>query len=212
MGRSAQYIGRGMGKTAREVNALLLEHGYLEGGPGDYGLTDKGKQYGSETYHHRGTGGSQSYNRDWTVRTWDESIAEALNADIAASASDADSIGEPVELIDTESGYEDQAEMQPHSHSWAPVALGVAALVLVGGAVVATRPRVRRWADEKAKPRAQRAWRVLTRRGEIEAPTADFDPVSGGVVEPADTLTGDVPASELEQRESGDESPQQKQP
>jgi len=88
--------------------------------------------------------------------------------------------------------------MQPHSRSWAPVALGVAALVLVGGAVVATRPRVRRWAEEEAKPRAQRAWRALTRRGETEAPAADSDTVSDEVVEPADTLTGDVPASELE--------------
>nr|WP_129591241.1 hypothetical protein [Dietzia sp. oral taxon 368] len=198
MGRSAQDIGRGMGKTAREMNALLFEHGYLDGGPGDYGLTDKGKQFGSETYYERGTGGYQSYNRAWTVRTWDESIAEALNADIAASASDAGSSGEPVELIDVEGEFEGQAEMPPHSRSWAPVALGVTALVLVGGAAVATRPRVRRWAEEEAKPRAQRAWRVLTRRGEIEAPTADSDPVSDGVVEPVDTLMSDVPASELE--------------
>lgn len=198
MGRSAQHLGRTMGKTAREMNALLLEHGYLDGVPGDYVLTDKGKQYGSESYYERGTGGSQSYNRAWTVRTWDEGITEALNADIAASASETDSSDEPVEVIDTEGEYEDQAEMQPHSRSWAPVALGVAALVLVGGAVVATRPRVRRWAEEEAKPRAQRAWRALTRRGETEAPTADSDTVSDEVVEPADTLTGDVPASELE--------------
>lgn len=184
-----------MGKTAREMNALLLEHGYLDGVPGDYVLTDKGKQYGSESYYERGTGGSQSYNRAWTVRTWDEGITEALNADIAASASETDSSDEPVEVIDTEGEYEDQSEPQPESHSWTPVALVVAAVVLVG---VAVSPPVRRWADEKAKPRAQRAWRTLTRRGEVEAPSSDPDPAPNEAVDPAEKLEIDVPASDLE--------------
>lgn len=200
MGRSAQDIGRGIGKTAREMNALLLEHGYLDGTPGNYDLTDKGKQYGSETYHERGTGGSMMYNRSWNVRTWDESIAEALDADIAAAASEASPGDEPIEAIDAEDEHENQAEIETHSHSrsWSPVVLGVAALVLVGGAVVATSPPVRRWADEKAKPRAKRAWRTLTRRGEVEAPSSDLDLAPNEAGDPADVAEIDVPASDLE--------------
>ncbi len=44
------------------MNALLHEYGYLEGSPGDYSLTEKGKEYGSEQYQHRGNGGYAHYN------------------------------------------------------------------------------------------------------------------------------------------------------
>lgn len=197
MGRSAQDIGRGIGKTAREMNALLLEHGYLDGTPGNYDLTDKGKQYGSETYHERGTGGSMMYNRSWNVRTWDEDVVDALNADIDAAASSPSAGPELEEETDEEADveYEDQSDPQPESHSWPPVVLVVAAVVLVG---VAVSPPVRRWADEKAKPRAKRAWRTLTRRGEVEAPSSDLDLAPNEAGDPADVAEIDVPASDLE--------------
>lgn len=201
-----------MGKTAREMNVLFREHGYLDGEPGNYETTPKGSQYASETSYERGTGGYSFYNASWDVRTWDEDVIDALNADIAAAASEPSADPELEEDADVETDvdgepdvdgvleFDDLSEPQPESGSWTPVVLVVAAVVLVG---VAVSPPVRRWADEKAKPRAQRAWRTLTRRGEVEAPSSDSDPALDEAVDPADMLEIDVaeidvPASDLE--------------
>lgn len=72
MGKSARVIGWEFGKSAREMNALLKEHGYLDGQPGAYELTEKGSRYARERYEHRGVGGYAHYNRDWTTRSWNE--------------------------------------------------------------------------------------------------------------------------------------------
>lgn len=180
MEKSAGVIGRGMGKTAREVNALLREYGYLEGSPNDYSLTEKGKQYGSEQYHHRGTGGYAFYNPEWTTRTWDERIVSALADDMAAGPSAVKASTEP------EPGGEVKSEDDPKRPPWAAVALvGGAAVALVGGVVVATNPRVHRWVGENVTPRAQKAWRTLTGRGPV-GEGADHDDALSGVVDPAE--------------------------
>ncbi len=163
MEKSAALIGRAIGKTAREFNALLHEHGYLEGGPGDYFLTEKGKEYGAEKYHHRGNGGYSHYNRDWVTRTWDEGIVTALTADMAADHPPIKGSAEPVGEIE-QNGEADQEDEVGRSVWKVAALIGGAAAALVGGAVVATNPRVRRWAGENVTPRAQKVWRTLTRR------------------------------------------------
>ena len=85
MGKSARLLGYEVGKSPREMNVLLKAHGYLYGEPGAYGLTEKGKQFGQEEDHHRGTGGYSTYNRDWTTTTWDESVLDALTGDMDAA-------------------------------------------------------------------------------------------------------------------------------
>jgi hypothetical protein len=65
MRKSARVLGWEFGRTAREMNELLREHGYLYGNPGAYGLTEKGQQFADEQYHSRGTGGYAHYNRSW---------------------------------------------------------------------------------------------------------------------------------------------------
>lgn len=90
MGKSARILGQEFGRTAREMNELLKEHGYLYGEPGAYGLTEKGEQYAQEQHHSRGTGGYAHYNRSWETRTWNDDTAAALRADMAARS-------EPVE-------------------------------------------------------------------------------------------------------------------
>ena len=59
MGKSARVLGWEFGRNAREMNALLKQQGYLDGEPGAYGLTEKGKQYGR---------GAVSRQRLWRVR------------------------------------------------------------------------------------------------------------------------------------------------
>lgn len=180
------------------MNALLFDHGYLDGGPGDYSLTEKGKPYGSEKDHHRGTGGYSSYNANWTTRTWDDGIVDALTADMTAHSSEASSSSDPVNEIDIEHEHEHEVEDQFEGPSWSPVALGAVVLVLVGGAVIATSPRVHHWAGEKVKPRAQRTWRALTRRSQDDIPITGPEAPSSEVVELADMVGADVPDLDLE--------------
>ncbi len=60
--KSARLLGQELRMNAREVNVLLKEQGYLEGGPGAYFLTEKGKQYGEDQDHQRGNDRSLSYS------------------------------------------------------------------------------------------------------------------------------------------------------
>lgn len=173
------------------MNALFFDHGYLDGEPGDYSLTEKGKQYGSEQDHHRGTGGYSFYNANWTTRTWDDGVVDALTADMTADSSEASSSSDPVNEIDIE--HENEVEDPSEGPSWSPVALGAVVLVLVGGAVVATSPRVHRWAGEKVKPRAQRTWRALTRRNQDDIPISGPEAVPSKDVEPVEMAATDVP-------------------
>lgn len=79
MRKSARNLGQEYGLTAQEMNYVLKEKGYLEGDAGDYSITEKGRDFASEQDFHRGTGGYAHYNRYWTTRSWDDSIADELN-------------------------------------------------------------------------------------------------------------------------------------
>lgn len=70
-------MGRFLGLTAREVNKLLLDKGFLEGNPGAYGLTDKGEEYGGEEHQHDNGYGGYAH-RYWETRTWDSKIIALL--------------------------------------------------------------------------------------------------------------------------------------
>ena len=76
MSLSAKMIGEIIGKSSREVNQLLYEHGLLEGGPGHWSLTDYGKSYGRTSYHDNGYGGIAA--RGWEYVMWDESVIDVI--------------------------------------------------------------------------------------------------------------------------------------
>jgi len=78
MGMSATVLGRSYGLTSQEMNAVLVELGYLAGSPGEYYPTTKGQPFITEVDHHRGTGGYSCYNRYWTTRTFDPAIKKEL--------------------------------------------------------------------------------------------------------------------------------------
>jgi hypothetical protein len=137
-----------MGKQAKQVNALLREHGYLEGFPGQYWLTDKGRPYAQEQDHGNGYGGYAA--RSWTTRQWDPVIVDLLTADIAA-AERADHGPEPVD------DRGDAAAEEAGPPLLRPQVLaGAAVLAVVAGALAV--PRSRRWVLN----RATRAWARLT--------------------------------------------------
>ena len=191
MGKSATLIGRDIGKTARELNVLLSGYGYLQGSPGSWSLTEKGKEYGTEKEEHRGNGGYAHYNRAWDVLTWDERIVTALADDMAAGPPTTKADAEPVGEAERNDNTEQQNETEQKSGgtgrpAWAVAAMvGGAAVAVVGGVVVATNPRVHRWVGENITPRAQKVWRTVTGRGPVET-IADLDDAPSGVVELAE--------------------------
>ena len=76
MSLSARRLGREFGLTAEEMNYLLKEEGFLDGSPGDYYLTEKGRKYAIEKYDGNGYGGYAA--RSWSWLEWDESIIKKL--------------------------------------------------------------------------------------------------------------------------------------
>lgn len=48
MGKSTAGLGRELGLNSQETNILLWDEGYLEGEPGDWRLTDKGREHAEQ--------------------------------------------------------------------------------------------------------------------------------------------------------------------
>lgn len=94
MGRSAHILGEDLGLNSQEMNQLLKDQGFLEGDPGAYVVTEKGAQFAKETDFHRGPGGYSWYNRDWTQRTWDESIKDVLDTSPESRQAARDAVAE----------------------------------------------------------------------------------------------------------------------
>lgn len=79
MKKSASLLGQIVGKTARAVNEILKDKGFLEGTPGNYEFTEKGEQYGEERVKDNGYGGYA--HRDWSFKMWDEEIINEISDD-----------------------------------------------------------------------------------------------------------------------------------
>lgn len=197
MRKSARVLGYDLWMSARDVNALLKEHGYLEGQPGAYGLTEKGMQFGHEEDHHRGPGGSPWYNRDWITRTWNEEVLDSLAVDLAnaaaAPAPEAVVVDEPEANLDYERDPKRDVD-----RVWFWVGVGVATVATVVALAVAA-PHAKRLWNERVEPRAKRLWRRVT-KGEPVAALKE----SSGAEEPAEPDTTDLddgstePGSDLE--------------
>ena len=74
MRKSARCLGRDVGLNAEEVNVWLKEEGYLEGEPGDYRVTEKGRPYATQRHWETG-----SLNHAGYVSTsWKEEILNEI--------------------------------------------------------------------------------------------------------------------------------------
>ncbi len=62
---------------AQEMNVLLKEEDFLNGEPGDYTPTEKGKRFTIKKFKDNGYGGYAA--RSWEWYEWDESIIDELN-------------------------------------------------------------------------------------------------------------------------------------
>lgn len=78
---SAAKLGKLIGMTAEEFNTLLQDQGFLEGTPGNYSLTDKGKEYGEEKIvrQYPASKDQSRYNPSWNLRSFKESLLDSLD-------------------------------------------------------------------------------------------------------------------------------------
>lgn len=173
MGKSARVLGREFGKSAQEINVLLKEHGYLDGAPGAYGLTDKGERYAEEQYHSRGTGGYAHYNRHWETRTWSDETVAALKADMRSKPEGPEVEASPADLelgvfMDCNPvGYGSSEDDDPQ-HTWKELAIGGA---IVGALLIA--PHVKPFWTDRLKSAAKKARDKLTMRPAVQAEPLD---------------------------------------
>ena len=79
MAKSATALGKDYNLSSQEMNYVLKKQGFLDGAPGDYSVTNKGRAYAETKDFHRGTGGYSIYNRHYSTRSWDESIKDELD-------------------------------------------------------------------------------------------------------------------------------------
>ncbi len=173
MGKSARVLGWEFDRSAREMNELFREHGYLEGDPGAYRVTAKGLQYAEEKYHSRGSGGSAQYNPSWETRTWKDGTAAALQTDInlgpdgievadGVIAEDYDDGGVTFAL---ESLEYDADEDDDDQFVWIGLAI---AGIAVGAVLIA--PYVEPFYNDKLKPAAKKLTDKLKRQEAVQAP------------------------------------------
>lgn len=74
---SATKLGALFGLSGQETNVLLKEEGFIEGEPGNYSPTDKGKEYSDELSDDNGYGGYCA--RGWSWLVWPESILDSVD-------------------------------------------------------------------------------------------------------------------------------------
>ncbi len=77
---SARSLGKQFGLNDQQMNMALKLLGYLEGEPGCYSPTEKGKQFFRENYHDNGYGGY--CKRIWSTISYDESIIVQLKQEV----------------------------------------------------------------------------------------------------------------------------------
>ncbi len=74
---SATKLGDPLGLSGQEMNVLLKEEGFIEGEPGHYSPTEKGKEYSDELADDNGYGGYCA--RGWSWLVWPKSILDSID-------------------------------------------------------------------------------------------------------------------------------------
>lgn len=172
MGKSARILGEQFNINAEEMNELLKLNGLLEGEPGNYQVTAAGEPYATERYEHRGPGGYAFYNREWTVRTWDDSIMDVLDTspeiikEARSNVSErrkARYISEVEEEDEQEVTCEENEASTDYETSYVDPTDVINGFVIVIGIVgtIVAAPYVKRFYIEKIKPACKRIWNKM---------------------------------------------------
>lgn len=172
MGKSATVLGRNYGLTAQEMNHILAELGYLDGEPGNWRVSEKGKKYGKEQDYHRGKGGYAYYNRYWTTITWDNSITDELDitedrkkelrkAISIAKQKIKESRDDDI-ILELDSDNSDDSDMTDAKNKVLVASVIVLLVAVSSYGVYKAAPYIKRWWNDKAIPRIKKNRRRIT--------------------------------------------------
>ena len=75
--KTAKQLGANLGLSAQEVNKILKKKGFLDGKPGKYTITKKGKKYSEMRDKDNGYGGYAA--RGWEYVMWHEAILQEIS-------------------------------------------------------------------------------------------------------------------------------------
>ena len=178
MGKSARVLGEEYGLNAQEMNRILKKQGFLDGGPGGYSLTEKGKQFGEQRYIFSGP------RSGYDLITFYDSIKEELNitkelkAEVRAEMEEErlQRKAEARELVTFEDGTneensdiegradnEDDSMEDKEGEGDIDVALLVTGLIAIGtvfykGRYLAVKgaKRLKKWLDDQKKKRTRK--------------------------------------------------------
>lgn len=190
MGKSATQLGNKCGLTAQEFNQALKEAGFLDGNPGEWFVTEKGKPFANQEDHHRGTGGSPVYNAYWTETFWNPSIMNELDLspehkqEIRVTTKEErrarrEAREEEARLywegIEQQKQYENDSEI-PLFDAKTKLIGGSAIGLIVGGIIL--WPHAKAFWNEKIKPTAKRLLAKIRKNKEKEDDSTNEDNAS----------------------------------
>jgi len=162
MGKTATALGREFGRTAREMNKLLKDHGFMDGDPGAYRPTELGNPFAQSHDFDNGYGGFA--HRQWGWLSWTDGLPDALRASMEANL---DGVVSPapapaavvtnVKLGSAASRTGSGAGVQfLNKNRWV-------AVVVLGGLAVSTPVARRAW-NEKVRPTASKVRASIAER------------------------------------------------
>lgn len=170
MNMSTAGLGRELGLNSQETNILLRDEGYQKGEPGDWTLTEKGREHA--TQQHWGV--SSSMHAGYLTTRWDDEVLEDIGTvsperkqqiDDEISARRAEQLRQRKERqAELENGSDEDADdsygygQNSDEDAIDSKAVGVVAAVVAGGILVAkgakwAKPRVEKWWKETAHPK-----------------------------------------------------------
>lgn len=170
MVRSTAGLGREFGMNSQEMNILLRDEGYLEGEPGDWRPTEKGRDHASQ--HHWDV--PSPMHAGYITTRWDDDVLEDIGPvslerkreirdEIAARRAEqrrqreelkAERESEPEDDFDSsDCVMADDEDIDIDGKT-----VGIAVAVIAGGILLAkgfkwAKPRVEKWWEETAQPK-----------------------------------------------------------
>lgn len=180
--RSARILGQDYGLTAVEMNFLLKEEGFLDGEPGTYFLTEKGKNYAHEQIDGRGTGGYLQYNPSWSVRTWNPSITDELDVteerkqqlrEAARAARQERAESRAIQGADLDNGNADDGDPDDSNLDPLTVAVGLVLTAISIYGIMKVAPHLKTLWTDKAMPRLKKLKNRNADDTEIDAETPE---------------------------------------
>lgn len=171
MGKSARVLGQEYGLTAQEMNFVLKEEGFLDGEPGNYTVTEKGKKFAEDKYDGRSYG---YYNQGWSTRTWDDEITDELDItddrkkEIRQAISLAKQKANKSEAEDTAVEYYDSNDEDTGDSNNDALVIAVSALLAAAATygIYKAAPHIKRWWNSTAVPGLKKMKNKVTGKAE----------------------------------------------